>query len=607
MSRRTPATHPPPPKDPSTPSRRRAVPRPRTPADPPTPARSSRRAASKTPLPSKSSSPLPAFSDRIAKAAEEWKTSFQASDPVFSSKETTRQVEEKISSGIQPWDHCPSAFFPTVAARFGLSRWIPDPIPDKGSRGPACIVEGESGFMCHTGSLPAFLYTYQNHACPNAQRRKFPTLIFRYKFDKTGSLIPFACWACHTNVDSFCSVGSLRLQELNSPSQVAGPIDHDHTNIKDSVAVSKRKADTAQLELPIGKRTHLSQEPSEAPSKTIEGDALIFSDRQLPPPLPNSEEPHQTSDPVDQLQPLHPPPLVTVSQPHEPSLASPVSVVESDASLHPKKHEQPSQPLRTRSKWREYHGKRQSRSSSQIPESLAPPPSSSSIVTVNVPPQMPPLTIPAPVALPTPQLEHHVESIIPSSLPPFPANNESLTPAKDRSTLLPKFDSFTPSHELFKLRATLESHLSAPVDHATQHLISLKQTRQQTTAILDELFTKCRQAWSNAERDRAAIADVRNERDKHASHLRTLDARLINSSQKLQAKEKELEEVKKQVQFLEKHAQTAQEEAIALDERMAQALAERDKALEEKEAAVRRMSSLAEAVRRGKDRTSQGG
>ena len=94
----------------------------------------------------------------ISQLIRAWIENEQATDPVFSSARSIREAEDRVGKDIQPFDHCLPLYYPTVARRYGFRRWLPSKLPEGGSRGPTCRVEGQTQPVCHKAGLPAFLY-----------------------------------------------------------------------------------------------------------------------------------------------------------------------------------------------------------------------------------------------------------------------------------------------------------------------------------------------------------------------------------------------------------------------------------------------------------------
>ena len=95
---------------------------------------------------------------RMTRYAQRWIDNYKDEDPVFSSPEQLLALEQSIGHSVQPYNHCPRELFPTVAAKFGLQRYLPTSSLPMGSRGLQCVTVAGKG-NCHRPSLPAFLYT----------------------------------------------------------------------------------------------------------------------------------------------------------------------------------------------------------------------------------------------------------------------------------------------------------------------------------------------------------------------------------------------------------------------------------------------------------------
>ena len=80
---------------------------------------------------------------------------------LFSSDETVLAHQQSCGKFIQPFMHCDQTYFPKIASKFDLQRYIPDLTIPLNSRGPPCAlgVVGRSG-DCYRSRLPDFLYTY---------------------------------------------------------------------------------------------------------------------------------------------------------------------------------------------------------------------------------------------------------------------------------------------------------------------------------------------------------------------------------------------------------------------------------------------------------------
>ena len=122
---------------------------PRTPAK--TPQRSLGSASADAAVP-----PVPNGPGRYVLA---WLTDGQPHDPVFASADSIAAAERASGLLIQPYEHCPHQYYPTVAAKCGLERFVPTSQPPIGNRGPNCRLPGQKSFgNCHKPCLPTFMF-----------------------------------------------------------------------------------------------------------------------------------------------------------------------------------------------------------------------------------------------------------------------------------------------------------------------------------------------------------------------------------------------------------------------------------------------------------------
>ena len=84
--------------------------------------------------------------------------------------EKVKEEEEEedgrlISTSHQPWEHCQSQYFPTIARHFGLKRYFTDHLGLVPQNGLQCALPCSE----HSRSIPSFMYTsVRTSPCPCA-------------------------------------------------------------------------------------------------------------------------------------------------------------------------------------------------------------------------------------------------------------------------------------------------------------------------------------------------------------------------------------------------------------------------------------------------------
>ncbi|EIW65835.1 hypothetical protein TREMEDRAFT_66203 [Tremella mesenterica DSM 1558] len=486
-----------------------------------------------------------------------WISLFQSTDPVFSSPRQTRQFEKFIQQGIQPYEHCTPLWFPTIALKYGLRRWVPVRIPDTGRRGPPCIVEGEDNPLCHRYCLPAFMYSLDNCSVIGILLDLDPSI----SFPPPQSAI--------INHDTPLSAVDQINGSNNAPVlgiEVAKPTEH--------LSPPRKRSRTQSTDYLTSAQIH--------PKPVVVED--VFLSRSLPPtvqPLPNlpvglpdhalSGPDHSISQgPQSDALPITVEPQLHDQNDSESIVQDPLSTkAKSDTSSLPPAPP----PVRL---WRAYRAEVQSRPMEQISGQ----PSLGAPIELNA-------TIP--VTSSASDITQDVTFSNPS-LPVKPIIEHDNPSTQMFAYSTPR--SLPAGHELQRLRDPLDNYLNALVDQARQHFNAVEAIRHDAAASLDHLIARSQRVWSEGDRDREAIDEVRRERDKHLATLRTLDTRLVHYSQLVAEKTKLVEEFSKKVLFLETDLETAQREQIAVDQRMTQAIIERDKAIQERDFAVRQRSDM---------------
>lgn len=162
------------------------------------------------------------------------------------------------------------------------------------------------------------------------------------------------------------------------------------------------------------------------------------------------------------------------------------------------------------------------------------------------------------------------------SVLPSPAPTHSL---RDATTGEP--DDGGPAGILSGLRSTLEQHLAAPIAAAKVNVETVAQIHATSLSVVGTIFDLCDRLREAAERDRAAINDVRQERDQHAATLRTFEGRIGHYAALVQQNDRALAETHKQIKFLSDELEKGQKEQSAVEQRMIQATVDRDQALKD--------------------------
>ncbi|RXK37984.1 hypothetical protein M231_04770 [Tremella mesenterica] len=487
-----------------------------------------------------------------------WVNTCKPNDPVFASEDKMVEVERAIGHHIQPFHHCSPLFFPTTALSYGLSRWIPEPIPPSRSRGPFCFKNGVQ-HTCHHGSLPSFLYTLENLTCPNAVSREFPTLIWRYRITKDQFLAPHQCWSCFTSVDTRCSIMSLRLPKIDQESQ---PHPHNHPP---AVLSKTRTAKQAGFSSPSPSPKRFAPAFPDGPELVVHNDPHSIPVRNVI-PLSSSNTPAQTplTLPADAENPIPRATPRLASAPPTYSNHIPLPGVNLDSSnvveIYPQSQPKPPTDRRDGTGTIMF-----SRASSQVPPRVV---SDSALLS-----------------------EHNLQS---SSFRHDDTTVHQLAfslPSTSTTLIPPR------PHELSTLRLPLHNVLKAPVERARLQLEYFESLEKDGMACLEQIVDKCNELQLVAQQDRQNIENVRRERDKLHGTGKILDARLVHYHQQLSKNKQELEEVAGKVKFLEGYVETARREQLAIDERLSETLVERDKAMEERDGAIRDRMEMEAVVR----------
>ncbi|EIW72328.1 hypothetical protein TREMEDRAFT_58491 [Tremella mesenterica DSM 1558] len=523
--------------------------------------------------------------------AEEWKTRDRATDPVFSSKKILRRIELQIENSIQDYEHCPVEYFPTVAEKFGLTRWIPEKLAPVKSRGPVCIVDGKTNTICHRPCLPAFMYTrMENITCKTAeQKRHYPTLLWRWEFGKTGVLQPLTCWSCYSQVDSHCELKSLAikpidpsfLSKLNSSAattKVAPATEsasRSHNPPVDRIIIRTRTSTEAGLESPTPKRP--SRGNSTLPLADISDTNVLANDPSPPHHAPEASLPLSLplSDEVS---------AVTLPETQAPFADPPAEPAQDPPKLR---------------LWRQYRLKARS-AEPQTHLSTSKPFEAPLLPPLPPPPPPPPSQQQAP-AQPQSQPPHPSQSPLPTSFasqnpPVLVPQSSPQTDSNESAAAEIVVQPTTRSSTLAALRAEAEEPFSAAVKTARHQLQVATETQERSISSFNRLFEFCEEIAGEAQRDRAAIEVVRAERDKLRQSHRTLDIRLIHSSQLVSKKTEEVKSLSSKLDFLQTQYERLQREQAAIEQRIEEAVMEREKALMERDTARLRADELVEVT-----------
>ncbi|ORY35325.1 hypothetical protein BCR39DRAFT_508787, partial [Naematelia encephala] len=466
-------------------------------------------------IPAKTTGLSPAeFQARFDRYATRWIDTQLDTDPVFATKESLNAVEKSIGQSFQPYDHASHILFPTIASRFGLSRFVPTAPVLVASHALQCTV-GTIKANCHRSCLPAFLYTCPRVSCSNCEARGLPTLIWQFSIRFSPSahgpltkLHPMACWICCSKGLTGCSVTENSLSEANdipddSPlisdkSDTGTDVPHrlpNHTPLA-------RTSSHAGFQLPTGKRRTFSPSPNL---------------KDASPPLPMPVKPVLRIGPAylnglhanaqaRLLEPPPTPPVISKTAAYRP----PDVLTESKPTLKDGSHH----------------------------------------------------------ASPAQRTEaHHL-----------PANNTAVDSDAQHVPGEPSDQRVLPDQSVFDgLRSDIEARFNDIFESARQHQQQMTEAASNSTALLNRLFSRCEDLERTARRDRDEINTVRAERDHKFASLRTMDTILVRYIKDRNEKQKIGEELRTKVAFLEKRIQEADSLQLVIDERMSLAVFERDR------------------------------
>ncbi|EIW66299.1 hypothetical protein TREMEDRAFT_65570 [Tremella mesenterica DSM 1558] len=534
-------------------------PRQTTPSRTKTPPRSTRSTRNTPTAPgrqqSRSPSLPPPIPERIAAAptpdhvrlAEEWIAKKQPTDPVFA-KKNLRQLERQIAYSLQSYDHCPSEYFPPIAAKYGLNRWMPTKLGPVKSRGPVCRVNGKAETSCHKPCLPAFMYTLLaaptlidsptthglNADDPAVQQSK--DLQSRARTSTQANMEVPSPKRRLTNTSSLTSAHQALFIRSQSPTTLS----------------SQSQAAGSQLALPVPDSQRvpaLQLDPSQV--KRVQSEPASHHI-----PLPKVEV-----TAVDDLTP---------------------SIPERSSVLSPP-------PLKTAalSGWRQYNAQAKLRKRTQSAE----PP------TQNV------LSVPLSSITPTVDDINSFQQLV----PPNDVSLKPLSPPHSGTTVTSispstsTFETKSPSlANLAALRLDMQRPFSAAIDGANQLLHSVEQNRHSFAQSLDNIINFCEELQNQARQDRHSIISVRAERDQLKNTLRTLDNRLLHSADLLAMKDDAISKQTGQISFLEQHVERLLREEAAVGQRLREAVTEREAALEERDAARMEYEAMRSMATRAK-------
>ncbi|ORY35081.1 hypothetical protein BCR39DRAFT_503518 [Naematelia encephala] len=155
----------------------------------------------------------------------------------------------------------------------------------------------------------------------------------------------------------------------------------------------------------------------------------------------------------------------------------------------------------------------------------------------------------------------------------------AVPPRSPRGSVSPRsIASVAPQSKLLAYRSDIEDSFEEAVNISDDQRRRLGRTQARMTGTVDKLFALCQSLEEQASADRQAIDSVRQERDRFQASLRTLDQRLGNYSKLVKEKDRTLETLRGKVAYLEGSLDELHQQQLAVDERVAGAALERDKA-----------------------------
>ena len=377
------------------------------------------------------------------------------------------------------------------------------------------------------------MLSYPGLTCKNAENKKFPTVIWHWSLttittdsgNYLSELTPMSCWACFTKGVTGCTITTTILSEIEGVSEYNPQTPRMSVELQDTsdnVTSRVRTISPAEPESSIRSVEGTSVYDPETAHVATSGDVI---------PRARTASHAGFDEPMSKRSAFEFSPSPSLTPP-PPETSLPVP------SLRP---------------GRAYELQLEALSGPTIhtpaPSDLHPPGA-----------QLP--SIPPPPATPAEE--------------PVPAQSDSL--ARSDGAEVASSEAET-DDDLLQLRSAIDAGSAKSIQITRQQLQSLEHTAADSAIVWDKIFSICRHLKNRAGSDRAAINAVRKERDDYSSTLRKMDTRLAVYRRRFTDMEKSLADRRSEVDSLHQQVQFERGQQEVVDQRMAQAVLERNQAI----------------------------